>query len=64
MTISVELTDTEKKQLAEVAARLDISVEQLAEAAIRDLLGRHGDEFEAAAKRVLDKNKELYRRLG
>ena len=64
MTISVNLTEAQQKQLAEIAARLKLSVEQLAEAAIRDLLSRHEDDFEAASKRVLEKNEELYRRLG
>ena len=64
MTISVELSEAQQQQLAEIAARLNISVEQLAEIAIRDLLGRLGDDFDAAATRVLDKNKDLYRRLG
>jgi len=42
MTISVDLTDAEQKQLAEIAAQLDVSVEELAEVAIRDLLSEHG----------------------
>ena len=64
MSISLNLTEAQQQQLAELAARLNLSVEQLAEAAVRDLLNRPDDEFEAAVKRVLEKNEELYRRLG
>ena len=34
-----------------------------AKAAVNDLLSRPADDFDRAAKSVLDKNRELYRRL-
>jgi hypothetical protein len=40
-----------------------LSPEDLARAAIADLLATPGEEFRAAAERVLRKNEELYRRL-
>lgn len=63
MRLSVELTPALEAQLAAVAARLNISVEDLAAAALRDLLTQREADFQAAASRVLEKNRELYRRL-
>ncbi len=40
-----------------------ICSEELAAAAVRDLVGRQDPEFEATAQRVLEKNRELYERL-
>ena len=37
--------------------------EQLAHAAVADLLATPDDSFKAASARVLQKNEELYRRL-
>ncbi len=63
MKISIEMPDAQMKVLKEVARRLRIPVEELASAAVGDLLPRSEAEFERVAKRVLDKNRELYRRL-
>jgi predicted transcriptional regulator len=63
MRLSVELTPTQEQQLADIAARLNVAPEILAAAALRDLLDRREDEFEAAAAHVLAKNRDLYRRL-
>ena len=63
MRLSVELTGPLEAQLAAVAARLNVSAEELAAAALRDLLTRPEPDFQEAAARVLEKNRELYRRL-
>jgi predicted transcriptional regulator len=63
MKVSVELSPADTKQLQDKASRLGVSPERLAHAAISDLLARERGDFEAAAKRVLEKNRELYRRL-
>jgi predicted transcriptional regulator len=63
MKLSVELTPEQERQLAAIAARLQITPEALAAAALRDLLERREQDFEAAAARVLDENHELYKRL-
>jgi hypothetical protein len=63
MRLSVELTPALEAQLAAVAARLNVSAEELAAAALRDLLAQREADFEGAAGRVLEKNRELYRRL-
>jgi hypothetical protein len=63
MKLSVEITEAEKAKLAEEARRLNVSAEDLAAAAVQDLLGQRDADFEQAAARVLEKNRELYRRL-
>ena len=63
MRLSFELTEAQQVQLSAVAQRLNVSVDALAAAALRDLLDRHEAEFEAAATYVVEKNAELYRRL-
>jgi len=63
MRLSVELTAALEAQLATVAARLNVRPEELAAAALRDLLAAPEPDFREAAARVLEKNRELYRRL-
>jgi len=63
MTISIKLSEDAERRLAETAKRLNVRVEELAAAAVRDLVALPGDDFEAAAQRVLKKNRDLYRRL-
>jgi predicted transcriptional regulator len=63
MRLSLELSDALQAQLAAVAARLNVPAEELATAALRDLLAQSDAEFRAAAEQVLAKNRELYRRL-
>ena len=63
MTLSVNLPADAERRLAEVATRLNVPVQDLAAAAIRDLLAEPTEEFERVARRVLEKNRELYRRL-
>lgn len=62
MTLSIQLSADAERRLRETAQRLNISVDQLA-AAVRDFVTQPAADFEQAAKRVLDKNRELYRRL-
>jgi hypothetical protein len=63
MTISLNLPPDAERRLAEVARRLNVPVQDLASAAVHDLISRPPDDFERAAQRVLEKNRELYRRL-
>jgi predicted transcriptional regulator len=63
MKLSVEMTDEQQRRLSEEAKRLNVAVEDLAGAAVRDLLAEPESDFQQAAKRVLEKNRELYRRL-
>ena len=63
MTLSLNLPSDAERRLAEVAKRLNIPLNDLAAAAVRDLLAHPADDFEQVAQRVLQKNGELYRRL-
>lgn len=63
MKITVEITGTREQQLAKVARRLKVRPEELAAAAVEDLLAQPEVDFHKAAQRVLEKNRELYRRL-
>jgi hypothetical protein len=63
MKLAIELTEEQAERLREGASRLGVEPEQLALAAVTDLIASEGPDFDAAAQRVLDKNEELYRRL-
>jgi hypothetical protein len=63
MTLHLELDEQQVQRLQDTARRLNVSVNDLAKAAINDLLARSDDDFDRAAARVLSKNAELYRRL-
>ena len=63
MKLSVEITGPIEQQLAEAAKRLNVSADDLAAAAVRDLVAGLDEEFSRVAARVLKKNRELYRRL-
>ena len=63
MTVSIQLPDDAERRLRETAQRLNVPVDQLAAAAVRDFVTQPADDFAEAARRVLDKNRELYRRL-
>jgi hypothetical protein len=63
MTLNLELDEQQTQRLQDAARRLNVSVTDLAKAAISDLLAKPDSDFEKAATRVLKKNAELYRRL-
>ncbi len=63
MPISLNLPPEAERRLAEVAKRLNVPLNDLASAAVRDLVAQPAHDFDAVAKRVLEKNRELYRRL-
>lgn len=63
MTVVLELTEDQEKRLREAAKPLGVSPDDLVKAALNDLLAQPASDFEAAAKRVLEKNHELYKRL-
>jgi hypothetical protein len=63
MKLSIDLSPVQADRLRLEAERLGLTPEDLARAAIADLLAATGEDFKAAADRVLKKNKELYRRL-
>jgi hypothetical protein len=63
MKLTIDLSPAQAERLRQEAERLGLAPEDLARAAVADLLGTRDEDFEAAAKRVLQKNEELYRRL-
>lgn len=63
MKLSIDLSPAQADRLRLEAERLGLTPEDLARAAIADLLATTGEDFTAAANRVLKKNEELYRRL-
>lgn len=63
MKIAVELKEIESAHLSDIAASVGMSVEELASVALSDFVDASSADFDNAAQRVLDKNKELYRRL-
>jgi hypothetical protein len=63
MKLSIDLSAAQVERLRLEAERLGLAPEDLARAAISDLLSSSGTDFTPAAERVLKKNEELYRRL-
>ncbi len=63
MTLSIQLPEEAEKRLRAAAERLNVPADVLAAAAVRDFVTQAAPEFEEAAHRVLEKNRELYRRL-
>jgi hypothetical protein len=63
MKLDIHLTPAQAERLRQEAARLKITPEELARAAVTDLLSERDQDFKVAAERVLEKYSELYRRL-
>jgi hypothetical protein len=63
MKIAIDLSPAQSEQLEAIAASLGVPAEQLAQAAVTDLIDASAADFDDAASRVLEKNRELYRRL-
>jgi len=62
-SITVQIEDAKAEALRKKADRFGLSPEQFLTASVEDLIGQPDTEFDAAARRVLSKNQELYRRL-
>jgi antitoxin FitA len=63
MPILLKLDEEQSQRLERVARELNVDASELAKAAINDLVSRPADDFDRAVKYVLEKNRELYRRL-
>ena len=63
MKVAIELTAGQAALLRQQAARLGVPAEELARAAVVDLLTSRAEDFSAAAEHVVRKNAELYKRL-
>jgi len=63
MKIVIHLSRSQADRLRERAKSLGLQPEDLARAAVADLLSSPDDAFRSAADLVLQKNAELHRRL-
>ena len=63
MKLDIELSPAQEERLRQEAERLNITLKDLARAALSDLISERDEDFRIAAKRVLQKYSELYRRL-
>jgi hypothetical protein len=62
-SITIQLDEAKAQALREKAKRLGLLPEQLLSATVEDLVGQPDSDFDEAARRVLSKNEDLYRRL-
>ena len=63
MKIAIELNAAQTERLQAIATSLGVNAEELAQAAVADLVSAGADDLEAAVSHVLQKNRELYQRL-
>jgi hypothetical protein len=63
MQVAFELSPAQAEKLRQEAERLGVAPDDLARAALADLLAAPDEDFRAAAERVLRKNEALYRPL-
>jgi hypothetical protein len=62
-TISIPLSDERLLRLKELASAANVAPEELLRLSVEEWLSRPREDFARAARRVLEKNAELYRRL-
>ena len=62
-TITVQIEEAKAQSLREKANRFGLNQEEFLIASIEDLIAQPDNDFDEAARRVLSKNKELYKRL-
>jgi antitoxin FitA len=62
-TLMVPIPEERLEQLQQLALRVGVSTEELARAGLEDWLRQPREDFVEAARYVLRKNAELYRRL-
>ena len=61
--ITIALSDDRLARLISLAKEVGVAPEELARATLEEWLSRPKDDFLQAAKYVLEKNADLYRRL-
>jgi predicted transcriptional regulator len=62
-SITITLSDDRLRKLRELAEEAKVAPEDLVRARVEEWLGGPREEFDRAARYVLAKNAELYRRL-
>ena len=63
MTMTLQLDDAKADALRQKAQRVGLDPEQFLRASVYDLIAQPDADFDQAAKRILSKNRDLYRRL-
>jgi predicted transcriptional regulator len=63
VTITVTLSEDRLKKLRELAKQFRIAPEELLRVSVEELIARPQEDFQKALAYVLEKNKELYKRL-
>ncbi len=63
VTITVEIEDSKAAIIREKARKFGLSPDQFLIASIDDIISQPEPEFETVMRKVLHKNKELYKRL-
>jgi len=61
--ITITLTTLRARQLKQLATRYGVTPEELARVSVEELPSRSQCDFDRAARYVLEKNVDLYRRL-
>ena len=62
-TITVEIDDSKAAILREKARKYGLLPDQFLVASIEDIISQPEPEFEAATRKILSKNKDLYKQL-
>ena len=63
VTITVTLSEDRLQKLQDLARQFRIAPEELLRVSVEELIARPQADFQKALGYVLDKNKELYKRL-
>jgi len=63
-SITIAIPDERLLKLKELAARFQVTPEELVRVSVEEILTRSDEDFQRAASYVLKKNAELYQRLG
>lgn len=61
--ITVSLPDDRLRALQKLSDQLNVSPEELVRSSIEEFLSRPQESFHDAAEYILEKNRDLYRRL-
>lgn len=61
--LTISLSGEAMRQLENLSKREGLTVEQMVRLGINDFIGQPDAPFRAAARRVMEKNAELYHRL-
>jgi len=62
-SITIAIPDERLLKLKELAARFQVTPEELVRVSVEEILTRSEEDFQRAASYVLKKNAELYQRL-